>query len=130
MKSIIEQKSPWLYVIGSGSFRSLATHGNHNGGVDAADYTVWRDSLGRMGSGLAADGDNTGASAGKIDQADYNVWKANFGNHAGSGCWFDYVRPRTVDAVDAPHRNPDVVLSPTRKGVIISYDLSDVPLID
>ena len=32
---------------------------NANGVVDAADYTVWRDSLGQTGMGLAADGDNT-----------------------------------------------------------------------
>jgi T5SS/PEP-CTERM-associated repeat protein len=57
---------------------------NGNGIVDAADYTVWRDTLGSM-SDLRANGDNTGASAGKIDQADFNVWKANFGTHAGSG---------------------------------------------
>jgi hypothetical protein len=58
---------------------------NNNSIVDAADYTVWRDSLGRTGTGLAANGDDTGASAGVIDQADYNIWKANFGNHAGPG---------------------------------------------
>ena len=58
---------------------------NHNGIVDAADYTVWRDSLGQTGTGLAANGDDTGASAGVIDQADYNIWKANFGNIAGPG---------------------------------------------
>jgi formylglycine-generating enzyme len=57
---------------------------NGNGVVDAADYTVWRDTLGST-TDLRANGDNTGASAGKIDQADYNVWKANFGMHAGSG---------------------------------------------
>ena len=56
---------------------------NGNGIVDAADYTVWRDTLGST-TDLRANGDNTGASAGKIDAADYAVWKANFGNHAGS----------------------------------------------
>lgn len=52
--------------------------------VDAADYTIWRDTLGSM-SDLRANGDNTGASADKIDQTDYVVWKTNFGNHAGNG---------------------------------------------
>jgi PEP-CTERM motif-containing protein len=59
---------------------------NQNGVVDAADYTVWRESLGRTGAGLAADG--TGATDvpdGVVDQLDYNFWKANFGNHSGSG---------------------------------------------
>jgi hypothetical protein len=57
---------------------------NGNGAVDAADYTIWRDTLGST-TDLRANGDNTGASAGKIDQADYLFWKANFGTHAGSG---------------------------------------------
>jgi T5SS/PEP-CTERM-associated repeat protein len=53
---------------------------NGNGIVDAADYTVWRDSLGSTSS-LAADGDASGV----IDVGDYGVWKANFGSHAGIG---------------------------------------------
>jgi hypothetical protein len=57
---------------------------NGNGIVDAADYTIWRDTLGST-TDLRANGDNTGASADKIDQADFNVWKSNFGNHSGSG---------------------------------------------
>lgn len=57
---------------------------NGDGTVNAADYTVWRDTLGSM-TDLRANGDNSGASAGKIDAADYNFWKANFGNHSGSG---------------------------------------------
>jgi hypothetical protein len=76
-----------LYTAGLLSV-TLAGDYNGDGIVDAADYTVWRDTLGRVGPGLAANGDDTGASAGKIDQADYNIWKANFGNHspgAGSG---------------------------------------------
>jgi hypothetical protein len=47
---------------------ALAGDYNHNGVVDAADYTVWRDGLGTT-----------------YTQADYNIWKANFGAHAGSG---------------------------------------------
>jgi T5SS/PEP-CTERM-associated repeat protein len=53
---------------------------NHNGVVDAADYTVWRKSLGQTGIGLAADGDGNHV----IDMADYNIWKSNFGLAAGS----------------------------------------------
>ncbi|MEX0642656.1 MAG: LamG-like jellyroll fold domain-containing protein [Pirellulales bacterium] len=53
---------------------------NHNGIADAADYVVWRTTLGQMGPNLPADGDKSGASANKIDQADYNFWRANFGN--------------------------------------------------
>ena len=59
---------------------------NGNGVVDTADYTVWRDSLGRTGTGLAADGTSAGGVPdGVVDQLDYDFWKANFGNRFGSG---------------------------------------------
>ena len=59
---------------------------NQNNVVDAADYTVWRDSLGQAGTGLAADGNGND----QIDPGDYIVWKTNFGTvspgiGAGSG---------------------------------------------
>lgn len=57
---------------------------NGNGIVDAADYTVWRDTLGSTDD-LRANGDDIGGSAGVVDQADYLVWKTNFGAHSGSG---------------------------------------------
>jgi hypothetical protein len=64
------------------------TAGDYNGNctVDAADYTVWRDTLGST-TDLRANGDNTTVgSVGKIDAADYTVWKNNFGTVAiGSG---------------------------------------------
>ncbi|TWT87303.1 hypothetical protein Mal64_28410 [Pseudobythopirellula maris] len=53
---------------------------NGNGVVDAADFTVWRDSLNQTGEGLAADGDGDGA----VDQDDYAVWVANFGQSASA----------------------------------------------
>jgi len=50
---------------------------NGNGIVDAADYTVWRDTFGQtlLWPGEGADGDLSGT----IDQGDYDFWKANFG---------------------------------------------------
>jgi formylglycine-generating enzyme required for sulfatase activity len=57
---------------------------NGDGGVDAADYTVWRDKLGSMFN-LNGNGDETGGSAGVVDQADYAYWKSNFGHTSGSG---------------------------------------------
>ena len=48
---------------------------NCDGKVDAADYTVWRDSLGLSGPGLPADGNGDGT----VDAADLAVWNANFG---------------------------------------------------
>ncbi|MEX2092195.1 MAG: dockerin type I domain-containing protein [Pirellulales bacterium] len=50
---------------------------NDNGSVDAADYTVFRDTLGASvarGSGADANGDLT------ITDADYNIWKTRFGS--------------------------------------------------
>ena len=57
---------------------------NGNGVVDAADYTVWRDTLGST-EDLRANGDDTGASMGVIDQADYVFWKSQFGVPVGGG---------------------------------------------
>ena len=38
----------------------LAGDYNHNGIIDVADYTLWRDTLGQSGTGLAADGTGPG----------------------------------------------------------------------
>jgi len=55
---------------------------NHNGVVDAADYTVWRDTLGAAVTAFSgADGNGNGV----IDQADYDTWKTFFGNTAAPG---------------------------------------------
>jgi hypothetical protein len=54
---------------------------NHNGTVDAADYAVWRDTLGESGMNLPADGNGNH----QIDVADYEIWRANFGDMAGLG---------------------------------------------
>jgi PEP-CTERM motif-containing protein len=56
---------------------------NFDGTVNAADYTLWRDTLGST-TDLQANGDNTAASANVIDQADYLFWQSHFGI-AGSG---------------------------------------------
>jgi hypothetical protein len=53
---------------------------NQNGVVDAADYTVWRNTLGAMVSVFSgADGNGNN----QIDAGDYTVWKAHFGETAG-----------------------------------------------
>jgi Spherulation-specific family 4/Dockerin type I domain len=54
---------------------------NGDGAVDAGDYTVWRDSVGLTGSGLAADGNGDGI----VDSKDYAHWKNYFGASAGGG---------------------------------------------
>jgi hypothetical protein len=58
---------------------SLTGDYNFNGTVDAADYVVWRKTLGQTGSGLAADGDGDGM----IDTGDYDLWRTNFDQAAG-----------------------------------------------
>jgi hypothetical protein len=51
---------------------------NNNGVVDAADYTVWRDTLG-SNENLSADG-NANLM---IDAGDYDVWVGHFGSVLG-----------------------------------------------
>ena len=50
---------------------------NNNGFVDAADYVVWRKTLGEgvLNPGDGADGDESLT----IDQGDYDFWRARFG---------------------------------------------------
>lgn len=57
---------------------------NGNGAVDAADYTIWRNTY-HSTTDLRANGDDTGASDDFIDEADYAFWKQNFGQTAGAG---------------------------------------------
>lgn len=59
---------------------ALAGDFNADGTVDAADYLVWRDTLGQMAAGLAADGD----ASGTVDVADYELWRAHFGRTAAT----------------------------------------------
>ena len=74
------------FALDASQITDLLQVGDYNGDgvVDAADYTVWRDTRGST-TDLRANGDNTGASAGLIDEADYLVWKAHFGQTYGSG---------------------------------------------
>jgi hypothetical protein len=57
---------------------SLTGDFNGDGVVDAADYVVWRKSLGQSGAGLVADANRSGL----IDQGDFDLWRANFGRRA------------------------------------------------
>jgi hypothetical protein len=70
-------------LFGVGRERENAPFGgdyNKDSVVNAADYTVWRNTLGSM-SDLRADGDKNGV----IQQADYDYWKARFGNQVKGG---------------------------------------------
>ena len=69
---------------------ALAGDYNHNGIVDAADYTIWRDTLGST-SDLRADGDSNGV----VNAADYSVWKMSFGASGARRC-SQFCAPFTV----------------------------------
>ena len=60
---------------------------NGNGIVDAADYTVWRDSFGTTGPNLAADGSGptAGEPDGVVNDFDYDFWKLHFGASLPTG---------------------------------------------
>ena len=60
---------------------TIAGDYNGNGIVDAADYTVWRDTLGQTGTGLAADGESDQV----INGTDLFVWRTHFGMQVGPG---------------------------------------------
>jgi hypothetical protein len=53
---------------------------NDDGFVNAADYTIWRNSLGQE-TALPNEDDTPGA----VTDEDYAVWKAHFGESTGSG---------------------------------------------
>lgn len=57
-----------LYLFDLNGASTLPGDFNHDGTVDAADYTVWRDGLGD-----------------EYDQSDYNDWKSHFGQSQGAG---------------------------------------------
>jgi hypothetical protein len=65
----------------------LAGDYNHNGFVDAADYTTWRNTFGQsVAVGTGADGTGpSGAPDGLVDGLDYDFWKSHYGGANGSG---------------------------------------------
>lgn len=60
-----------------GALPTLAGDFNDDGVVNAADYTVWRDTLGST-SDSRADANNDGV----VNSADYTIWTENFGSQA------------------------------------------------
>jgi hypothetical protein len=76
---------------------------NHNGIVDAADYTVWRDTLGQSGAMLDADGDHDGT----VNAPDYGIWATNFGATPGSAAAMFEGGQHSRTANDSPDRHID-----------------------
>jgi hypothetical protein len=59
-----------------GTTATVAGDYNEDGRVDAADYVVWRKTLGEAVPVFSgADGNGNGM----VDQADYNFWRTRFG---------------------------------------------------
>jgi serralysin len=91
-----------LYISASqGEGSSTLFRGDFNGDgiVDAADYSVWRNSLGQTGAGLAADADANN----RVDIADYLIWKTNLGIAIPSQSTFlagDFNRDGMTNAAD------------------------------
>jgi len=78
MFSLIVNTSSVILNVGAAS---LDGDYNSDGTVDAADYTLWQDTLGQnVTAGSAADGNGDGT----INAGDYGVWKTNFGATSGS----------------------------------------------
>jgi hypothetical protein len=75
---------------------------NLNGVVDAADYVIWRSTLGDIGDGLVADSDNNSV----IDGEDYNAWRTHFGQ-AG----LTSVAPGSVAGTSIPEPPPVTLLA-------------------
>jgi hypothetical protein len=59
---------------------------NQNGAVDAADYVIWRKTVGQTGDGLAADvaGPLFDSPNGVVDDYDYRFWRARFGEQSAT----------------------------------------------
>jgi parallel beta-helix repeat protein len=78
----LPRKAGAAFDIGAYELGALAGDYNRDGAVNAADYVLWRKTLGasvtRFGG---ADGDGSGV----IDQPDLVRWRADFGAVAGAG---------------------------------------------
>lgn len=63
-------------IVGKLELNAVANIADYNsdGNVNAADYTVWRDTLGST-TDLRADGDENGT----VEAADYEFWRTRFG---------------------------------------------------
>ena len=82
-----------LYANGALSVTLVGDY-NNSGTVDAADYTVWRDTLGST-TNLAANGNGNTV----IDAGDYAVWKQNFGRTSGLGSAAGVPEPESIALV-------------------------------
>lgn len=81
-----------LRVLTVGEIEGLTGDYNGDGVVNAADYTVWRNSRGATGPGLAGDGNkNLG-----VDDEDYQEWRTHYGNSTNNGSEAAVPEPTTL----------------------------------
>jgi hypothetical protein len=74
---ILSKSDGMIRAIVGGSLPGVPGDYDKNGSVDAADYVVWRKTMGQsVAPFTSADGDGNGM----IDQADYEFWQARFGD--------------------------------------------------
>lgn len=86
----LPRKAGAAFDIGAYEFGALAGDYNRDGAVTAADYSLWRKTLGSSVTRFAgADGDGSGV----IDQADFLRWRADFGAIAAAGTAFSVAVP-------------------------------------
>jgi aryl-phospho-beta-D-glucosidase BglC (GH1 family) len=88
---------PALGVLQPFAAEELPGDFNYDGTVDAADYTVWRNTQGETGAGLDADSNIDGI----VNELDFAAWKANFGATQGSGSLASVPEPASVCSVFA-----------------------------
>jgi hypothetical protein len=113
--------SPRLAYIDINNFTPPQLPGDYNGSgvVDAADYTVWRDSLGANVATPYSGADGNGS--GVVDQADYVLWVSQFGaTSPGSGAAADALSIRAVAGIDTT--GPEIV-SDAPKGMYTSSSI-------
>ena len=74
-----------MYRWGFNLYENPALPGDYNGNgtVDAADYTVWRNSLGTTGLEPYELGDGDGD--GEVTELDYEVWRSQYGQTIPTG---------------------------------------------
>lgn len=91
----------------------LAGDYNKDRVVDAADYVVWRETMGETGYQLAADGNGDAV----VDNLDYSFWQTNFGkvwSAAGSAARSALILPEPT--VLALQSTAAILLTLSRRG--------------
>jgi hypothetical protein len=86
---------------------SLVGDYNRNGSVDAADFVLWKNTLGSE-TEVAADGSGNMV----IDTADYNLWRVNFGHSAtGSSAGLQTALPKAPLSAMVPEPGTTVLVA-------------------